>query len=373
MRTIIVDDNPLILEIEKNIISKNEYLNIVGEFYNGNKFLKSLSKLKPDVVFLDIEMPEINGIEIAEKVEEFNENIQIVFLTSYEKYAMEAFKVNTINYILKPLTKEMLDVTVKRLLKYRKKSIYFTENSYKNQIITLGNFEVYGNGGKEVVKWPTIKEEELFAYFIYLRGEKVDKWKLCEMLWSNLTSEKALHNLHNTIYRLKKTLKFYGIENQIMHQQGSYSGIFGNIHCDLWELEDLMNKKFILNEPKIKNIEVILSMYKGDLYGSKDYVWAIDLKENIEKYYLNTIKALSKYYYDKNLYYKTEEYTKKFLKLNPIDEDSIELLMKTFYKFNDKLNIITIYKNLEIILKKELDIEPRKSTKLLYLNLLEKL
>lgn len=373
MRTIIVDDDPLILEIEKNIISKNEYLNIVGEFYNGNKFLKSLSKLKPDVVFLDIEMPGINGIEIAEKVEDFNENIQIVFLTSYEKYAMEAFKVNTINYILKPLTEEMLEVTVKRLLKYRKKSIYFNQKSYENQIITLGKFEVYGNGGKEIVKWSTIKEEELFAYFIYLRGEKVDKWKLCEMLWPNLTSEKALHNLHNTIYRLKKTLGFYGIENYIMHHQGSYSGIFDNIKCDLWGLEDLMNKRFVLNESKIKNVENITSIYKGDLYGSKDYVWSMDLKENIEKYYLNTIKDLSKYYYDKNLYYKVEEYTKKILKINPIDEDAIDMLMRTFYKFNDKLNIINIYKNLEETLKEELDIEPRKSTELLYLNLLGKL
>lgn len=373
MRTIIVDDDPLIIESEKNIIRKNEYLNIVGEFYDGNKFLESLNKLEPDVVFLDIEMPVINGIEIAKKVEAFNENIRIVFLTSYEKYAMEAFEVNAINYIVKPLTKDVLDVTVKRLLKYRKNSRYLTENLYENKIITLGDFKVYGNNGSDMVRWSTIKEEELFAYFIYLRGEKVDKWKLCEMLWPNLNSEKALHNLHNTIYRLKKTLKFYGIENYITHQQGSYSGIFENIQCDLWRLEDLMNKRLVLNEAKIENVEVNIAIYKGDLYGSKDYVWSIDLKENIEKYYLNTIKALSNYFYDKNSYYKVEEYTKKILKLNPIDEDAIELLMKTFYKFNDKLNIISIYKKLELTLKEELDIEPRKSTELLYLNLLEKL
>ena len=113
MRTIIVDDDPLIIESEKNIISKNEYLNIVGEFYDGNKFLESLNKLEPDVVFLDIEMPFMNGFELLSKLEHICFNL--VFVTAYNQFAINAFKFNAVDYLVKPINVDELKAVVEKV------------------------------------------------------------------------------------------------------------------------------------------------------------------------------------------------------------------------------------------------------------------
>ncbi len=66
------------------------------------------NKLKPDLIFLDIQMPKLNGIEVAKKILDANHHPYIVFVTAYEKYAIDAFEVDAMDYILKPITEERL-------------------------------------------------------------------------------------------------------------------------------------------------------------------------------------------------------------------------------------------------------------------------
>lgn len=373
MRTIIIEDDNLMLEAAKVIIGENKYFNIVGSFLDANEALQRLKELSPEIVFLDVEMPSLSGIEVSKKLKEFNSNIQIVFVTAHEKYALDAFKVSAIDYMLKPITKDSVNETVKKLLKFKDGIRFLEKEKNRNKICTLGDFKVYGNNENEIIKWPTAKVEELFARFIVARGNSLDRWYLSELFWPEASPEKALHSLHNSIYRLKQTLKINRIENIVSYEKGCYKIDLNHFECDLWECEDFIMLNLELNDDNIEKFEKINKIYKGSLFRNKDYVWSIDIKEELDKFFLNIGKNISEYFYNKEEYYKSEEVLRKLLKDNPLDEDLTDLAMKNDFKFENKMGIINTFNGLKNYLKKELNVSPRKSTEKLYSYLINNL
>ena len=119
LNTIIVDDERPALEVLRLLLEKTGQIRVVGSFMSAAHALSEVQNLKPDVAFLDIEMPEMSGLELAEKMIEAGNDIEIVFVTAYEKYALEAFRVNAIDYILKPLSLDDISQTITRLKKIR--------------------------------------------------------------------------------------------------------------------------------------------------------------------------------------------------------------------------------------------------------------
>ncbi|WP_027633996.1 response regulator [Clostridium hydrogeniformans] len=372
MRTIIIDDEEPVLQLMKIIMRKNKHLDIVGEFTDSKKALEGILKLLPDVVFIDIEMPCMDGIELANKILEFDENIQIVFVTAYEKYALEAFKVNAVNYILKPIIEKELNATVKRLLRnYSVRVDDFIENK-SNKILSLGTFKVYGKKDK-LISWSTAKVQELFAYFVYMRGEEIDKWILCDILWPDYLPKKAEHNLHSTIYRLKASLKSVDIENVVKYRKGKYSIDLNNFNCDSWEFENFIKDNPIVNEENIESYDKSIELYKGRLFGDEGYTWSIELSEKLGLYYLEGIKNIAIYYMGKNSYNTSEKYLKKVIKEDPFNEKNNELMMKLYFDSGSKVNLVNCYRNLKKLLKDELDISPKVSTIKLYNELISNL
>lgn len=372
VRTIIIDDEEPVLQLMKIIMRKNKHLDIVGEFTDSKKALEGILKLLPDVVFIDIEMPCMDGIELANKILEFDENIQIVFVTAYEKYALEAFKVNAVNYILKPIIEKELNATVKRLLRnYSVRADDFIE-SKSNKILSLGTFKVYGKKDK-LISWPTAKVQELFAYFVYMRGEEIDKWILCDILWPDYLPKKAEHNLHSTIYRLKASLKSVDIENIVQYRKGKYSINLQNFYCDSWEFENFIKDNPIVNEENIESYDKSIELYKGRLFGDEGYTWSIELSEKLGLYYLEGIKNIAIYYMEKSSYNTSEKYLKKVIKEDPFNEKNNELMMKLYFNSGSKVKLVNCYRNLKKLLKDELDISPKVSTIKLYNELISNL
>lgn len=109
----ICDDNLIQTDIiEKYIVDicKNKKLSVrIFKFDLGKKLLDNIVEKNFEIVFLDINMPEMNGLKIAKKLKEINKDIIIVFLTGYKNYAVDAFEIRAFNYILKPVTREKFD------------------------------------------------------------------------------------------------------------------------------------------------------------------------------------------------------------------------------------------------------------------------
>lgn len=362
---VVVEDEKPILDLMKRLISKNQYLNVIGEFTSSKEALLNIPKLNPDVAFLDVEIPGMNGIELAREITRYNENIEVTFVTAYEKYAVEAFKVNAINYILKPITEEEIDFTVARLLKKYPKAVDDRKGKIYG-LYCLGNLKLYEGTKNLEIKWPTAKTEELFSFLIYHKGDIINKWNLCETLWSAKDPDSAEHNLHNTIYRLKSTLKKIGINNVIKYEAKGYKLNLNDFYCDAFEFQNFVYNMTKVNDENIEKYEKIIALYKGNLYGDKEYIWALDWQEKLRNSFLNLLKSAYLYYIEQKKYNKAEEHLKRLIQINPFDEEAHELLQKVYYFMGDRLKLVSHYEQLKALLHKELNIDIRESTRQLH-------
>ena len=114
IKCIIADDEKIILD-ELCLLISNTGTKIVGAYQDPYEALEDIASKKPDAVFLDIEMPGMNGIELARKISKLYPLVQIVFATAYERYALQAFEVAAIHYMLKPMTQEKVDSAIERI------------------------------------------------------------------------------------------------------------------------------------------------------------------------------------------------------------------------------------------------------------------
>ena len=128
-RTIIIEDEQLARERLKKILTKHEQnIQIIAEAENGYKALELINKLNPDLIFLDIQMPGMNGFEVLEKIEKLP---IIIFTTAYDEYALQAFETNSIDYLLKPISPERLNQAISKLNQFYQKNEQFNENILK--------------------------------------------------------------------------------------------------------------------------------------------------------------------------------------------------------------------------------------------------
>lgn len=125
----ICDDDKAHVGIIKDYINKTNisYDTQIFEAYSGEEMLELIKNTHIDIIFLDIEMKELNGIETGKKIRETNEDTIIIFLTGYKDYALEAFQIESYQYIIKPITYEKFNILMQKILT-RLKEI----NAYKN-------------------------------------------------------------------------------------------------------------------------------------------------------------------------------------------------------------------------------------------------
>ncbi len=128
MKAIIIDDERLARLELKNLLSTYSEIQIVGEANNAETAVEQIKQLKPDVIFLDIQMPGKNGFELLEEISGVPE---VVFVTAYDEYAIRAFEVNALDYLLKPVQPNRLGETIKKLL--NKDSIEKAESKEQTQ------------------------------------------------------------------------------------------------------------------------------------------------------------------------------------------------------------------------------------------------
>jgi two-component system response regulator AlgR len=131
MRILIVDDESLARDRIKRILQEQKEHEVIGEAGNGQEALQKIDALHPEVVLLDIRMPGIDGLEVARHLVDMEEPPAVIFVTAYDDYALEAFKVNAVDYLLKPVRAERLSEALHKALKPNKlqwKSLNRTED-----------------------------------------------------------------------------------------------------------------------------------------------------------------------------------------------------------------------------------------------------
>jgi two-component system LytT family response regulator len=115
LRVVVVDDERLPRERVRDLVAQHSGLTLVGEATDGAEALDVIVELRPDLVFLDIQMPELDGLQVAASLTDDEAPPAIVFVTAYDDYAIRAFEVDAIDYLLKPVTAERFAAAVARV------------------------------------------------------------------------------------------------------------------------------------------------------------------------------------------------------------------------------------------------------------------
>ncbi len=123
LRTLIVDDEPLAVERMQVICAKLKDLNVVGTASDGSAALRLIEALKPDLVLLDMTMPEVDGLSVARKLAENTakdtHRPAVIFVTAHDHFAVEAFDLDAVDYVLKPVATDRLERAIERALARR--------------------------------------------------------------------------------------------------------------------------------------------------------------------------------------------------------------------------------------------------------------
>lgn len=183
MNAVVVDDEINSLQYLVNILEKREDINVQKQFTDSCEALAYLIRNPVDVLFLDIEMPNINGIYLAEQIISLYPEIRICFVTAYNEFAVKAFEINAIDYVLKPYTEARIIQAIKKM----SNSVAHVEAI--NQLSEESDYDldiICGTQDEEVV---LIKYDEIF----YL--DAVD---------GNI-----LIHTNNQVYKSNKTLNFF--------------------------------------------------------------------------------------------------------------------------------------------------------------------
>lgn len=230
MKTIVVDDEPLAVNSLVNKLNRL-YLNMnaVG-FTEVSLAIKYLSYHQVDIAFLDIEMAECDGIELAKKCKALCPNINIIFVTGYSEYTMDALKLHASGYIMKPVRDNDLKTELENL-RYPiiKKITHIVE------IQTFGNFEIFVN--KKPLSFPRTKCKECLAYLVDRKGAGITTRELAAILWEDRPYDRALqNNTHRIISDMMKTLKDVEIEDIIIKTRRELAIDIEKVECDYFKL-----------------------------------------------------------------------------------------------------------------------------------------
>ncbi len=224
MNVLLVDDEPLQLaRLEKAVKEASDEAKIYS-FTNPLEAVGASKERIIDLAFLDVEMPELNGLELAKKIQATNPHVNIIFVTAYEKYALPAHKLRVSGYISKPVSKAKVEEEIKNL----RNPVIFSKHK-RLQIKCFGNFEVFVDG--EPVRFSYKKSKEAFAYLVDREGSAISVNELNAILWE----EDHPSYLRNIIADIQNVLKKANVDDAFVKRHNECYIDVTKVDCDAYE------------------------------------------------------------------------------------------------------------------------------------------
>ncbi|WP_246096466.1 response regulator [Paenibacillus sinopodophylli] len=298
---LLIDDERLALVQLERMLSDAMELTAIDSFQNPLLAVEQAAVLQPEVVFLDIHMPEISGLQAAEMIQEVCPDADIVFVTAHDEYAIRAFELNAVDYVLKPLQKSRIQKTVERLIRRRSgqiKPFVAVDRSQKIYCFKTLRFQSLGNS-PEIPKWRTAKAQELFLYLLHHRKQLVHKSTLLEVFFPEMDLKRAMTQLYTSIYQIRQCLQKMGMDLVIQNSsiQEGYILDMGQVVLDTEKWEQELDKLTVPLELRKDKLLQLLGDYEGDYLQDHGYVWAEHERERLRQIWLSHARYLAKYYF----------------------------------------------------------------------------
>ncbi|MBW8351792.1 response regulator [Bacillus sp. IITD106] len=357
MNVILIDDEPLALAYLEKLLGEIENLIILGKYTDPRTALQAIKRDQPELVFLDIEMPEINGMELAELIQNEIPEIKLVFVTAYDRYAVKAFELNAMDYLVKPVKRERLLQTIRRLPGVAKSKTKLS-NSMVRCFQTL-SFCINGEKSHTIdVHWRTFRARELFAFLVHYRNQPVRKDVILDLFWPETDWKRGFPQLYATVYQIRQTLQSANINISITSSENSYKLDFNDVLLDVEEWEKGINKLPIVTSESLPEYQKLLQCYHGDYLGSDDYLWAEGEKERLRGLWLQLVKKVTDYLVFRGNYTEAIVLYHRVQKIHPYYDDSYFMLMKLYDALGDRPSVEQQYAEYTNMLMNEFGLKP---------------
>ena len=230
MRIMAVDDEVFALEDFEDTCRELGIKDEIVKFNNPLDALSYVAKNKVDIAFLDIEMPVIKGIELAKRIKALSQNTRIIFTTGYGNYALEAFTVDAVDYVMKPYEPE----TIKKAYD---KALLVKDAVVESHVFvkTFGYFDVFVDG--KSVNFSSAKSKELLALLVDRNGGIVNTEQAISVLWEGRKYDETVQSLFRKVLRsLRASLEVAGILDILIDNRNQRSVDKSKFLCDYYEL-----------------------------------------------------------------------------------------------------------------------------------------
>lgn len=353
-RVIGVDDEKKALDRFERIMKEDARVSVIGTFTRAADAIEFVRRNPVEIAFLDIEMPGLSGLGLAERLAEVNPYIEVVFITAYDKYALKAFQAHAIGYLLKPLdideVREQID-NLARKLGYRREVI----SSGYLTVKCFGQYLCYADeNAAEPIRWRTAKAEELFALLIHYQGKAISKEILIDALWPEAEPEKAANHFRVTCTYLRNTLTDKGFANLLLRDRDSYLLDTSRLRCDLLLFLSATGAAM----PALSVLEEASALYTGGYFENKPYEWAANTRVWLEDELKKAQYRIVGGYLISGDIKRACAALGKVLAHDPYDEEAVERLVSIKLQSGDSVSAIKIYREYEQRLLKEMALSP---------------
>lgn len=352
IRAIIVDDERPSVDKMARLLGDSGVVDIKGKFLNPLDALEYVKKVKIDTAFLDIEMPGMDGFQLSNRILALQQWTAVVFVTAYNEYAVEAFRINALDYLMKPVDKKRLVETLNRIRQEKNISL----NRSGMQVRCFGKFKVIA--GSAEVKFRTSKAEELLAYLIDGGGAEISRDEIIDRLWPEYDGDRAVALFNTTLYNVRKALQQSGIQVAIQHSRGCYRLDVAPMDCDCHRFLSLTNAPRVINEISISDYEEIAALYTGDYLGGNQFQWSERSRMLLKEKYIRLLMDMAEYYKSAGKHSQAVELLKTGLKYEPLHNELNYRLVDTLMALQKPFAAVKYYDTYRRELKNQFGLEP---------------
>ena len=251
-----VDDEPSALKILCRAIEEAEPEAEIFDYKNARDTFEAAEQgLIPDIAFLDIDLPVMNGIILAKRLKQINKNLKVIFTTGYEEYALQAWKVQANGFLIKPIYTDDIIREIENL------KIPHLETSNKRvRFQTFGNFEVYIDD--KPIEFERSKTKEYLAYLVD-RGTVCTNAEIIAALWNNEVKDAYIRLLRKD---LLDTFKASGFKEVLLFGRGKQGIDRDKVDCDYYDWQ--------------KGMPSAINNYRGEYM--QQYSWAEFTKGSLD-------------------------------------------------------------------------------------------
>jgi two-component SAPR family response regulator len=324
IRVVAVDDEQPALRRVERLLRQRDDVEVGGLFDSAKQFLESaLTSPEPiDLAFLDMEMPGMHGLELARKLRAVRPEVQIAFLTAYEEYARDAFDVEALDYLLKPITDDDLARTLQRFGKRSGRTAEAGGGSKPRLTVrSFGPFSVATERG-ETVRFRNSKSRELLAYLHHFGGRPVGKAQILSDIWHGKDVERTQVTLHTTVYQLRKDLEACSLHGVIVQEKtagGSYRLAWPcAVDDDVTAFEDAL--RLYRSTQSLTPVTRAIQWYGDGFLAGSGYGWTAPRQAELELVYAELLEAMVGVYVGQKRYEIALGPMQKWAQLLPLDE-----------------------------------------------------